>query len=154
MLKIFPAQTDKDLEIARELFVEYAESLEFDLCFQNFGQELTDLPGEYSQPYGCILLAEYEGQTAGCVAVRKLKDSVCEMKRLYVKPQFRRLKIGKALARESIRQAKAMDYKRMWLDFITPRPAESLYRSLGFREIEPYEDIPFDGAVFMELKIV
>jgi GNAT superfamily N-acetyltransferase len=154
MLKIFPAQTDKDLEITKELFVEYAESLEFNLCFQNFEQELADLPGEYSQPYGCILLAEYEGKTAGCVAVRKLKDRVCEMKRLYVKPQFRNLKIGKALTKEIIRRAKAMDYERMWLDFVAPRPAEALYLSLGFREIEPYEDIPFGGVVFMELKMV
>ena len=154
MLKVFPAQTDKDLEITRELFVEYAESLEFDLCFQNFEQELANLPSEYSLPCGYILLAEYEGQTAGCVAVRKLKDGVCEMKRLYVKPQFRRLKIGKALAKESIRQAKTMDYERMWLDFIAPRPAEALYRSLGFTEIEPYEDIPFEGDTFMELKLI
>ncbi len=153
MLKIFPVETNKNLQIAKQLFVEYADSLGFDLCFQNFEEELANLPGDYAPPEGCILLAKYQDKVAGCVALRKLSDGVCEIKRLYVRSEFQGQGIGKALAKAIIAQARKVEYNCMRLDFISPRAAESLYRSLGFKEIKPYEDIPIAGAVFMELKL-
>ena len=154
MLKIISAKTNEDLEIAKQLFVEYADCLEFDLCFQNFEEELTNLPGYYAPPEGCLLITEYGDKIAGCVALRKLSNGVCEMKRLYVKQKFRGLKIGKALAEAVIQCARNAKYDCIRLDFIAPRVSESLYRSLGFKEIDPYEDIPLEGAVFMELKLL
>ena len=153
MLKIISVESKKQLTIAKQLFVEYADCLEFDLCFQNFEEELANLPGKYALPFGYLLLAKYNGETVGCVALRKLGDGICEMKRLYVKQDFRGLKIGKALAEAVILQARKVGYSYMRLDFIAPRTSESLYRTLGFKEIAPYEDIPIKGAVFMELKL-
>ena len=153
MLKIYPAQTEEDIAVAKQLFAEYAACLGFDLCFQNFEEEMANLSGYYAGPDGCLLLAAYQDNIAGCVALGKLKDNICEMKRLYVKPKFRRNKIGRALAQAVIEQARDVGYDRMWLDFVAPRAAESLYRSLGFKEIQPYEEIPLPNAVFMELKL-
>jgi putative acetyltransferase len=154
MLEIYPVETGEDIEIIKKLFIEYADSLGFDLGFQSFEEELANLPGCYAPPEGCILLANYDGEIAGCVALKKSDDGICEMKRLYVKQKFRGLKIGKALAEEVIQRARKVGYNYMRLDFVTPRTAESLYRSLGFKEIAPYEDIPIAGVVFMELKLV
>lgn len=153
MLNIFTVKTKEDIDITKELFVEYADSLGFDLFFQNFNEELENFPGEYIPPEGCLLLARYNDQPIGCVALRKLSYGICEMKRLYVKEEFRGLKIGKALAETIIHQARKMEYDYMRLDFIAPRIAEQLYKSLGFKEIAPYENIPIKGAVFMELKL-
>lgn len=154
MLKIISAKTNEDLEIAKQLFVEYADCLEFDLCFQNFEEELANLPGCYAPPEGCLLLAKYQDKTAGCVGLRELSNGVCEMKRLYVKQEFRGLKIGKALAKVVIQQARKAGYNCMLLDFISPREAaKSLYESFGFKETDSYENIPVEGAVFMELKL-
>ena len=97
MLEVYPAETNKDIELAKQLFVEYAESLGFDLGFQGFEEELANLPGAYAPPEGCLLLAKYQDRPAGCVALRKLSDGICEGKRLYVSPLFRGLKIGKRL---------------------------------------------------------
>ncbi|MHC4476195.1 MAG: GNAT family N-acetyltransferase [Planctomycetota bacterium] len=155
MLRIYPVETGEDLKIAKQLLVEYADCLEFDLCFQNFEEELANLPGEYAPPEGCLLIAEYDGEITGCVALRKQNDGVCEMKRLYVKQKFRGLKIGKALAEAIIEQARKAGYTHMRLDFVSPRQAaECLYESLGFKETDAYEEIPIEGAVFMELKLV
>ena len=154
MLKIYPTQTTKDFEITKQLFVEYVDGLGFDLDFQGFREELENLPGKYVLPESCVLLAKYQENIAGCVAIEKLSDDTCEMKRLYIKPSFRGLKIGKALAEEVIEQARKTGYTHMRLHFIAPRIAETLYRSLGFAEIDPYEDVPIPNAVFMELKLV
>lgn len=154
MLKIISAKTEEDIRIARRLFVEYKNCLEFDLAFQNFEQELAALPGEYAPPEGCILFAEHEGRIRGCVALRNLGSGVCEMKRLYVKPECRKSGIGRRLAEAIIDEAKKLDYRAMRLDFVSPRPAaHALYESLGFEEIEPYESVPFEGAVFMQLEL-
>ncbi|MHC4635194.1 MAG: GNAT family N-acetyltransferase [Planctomycetota bacterium] len=153
MLRICKVEKHEDIKSVRELFVEYAESLGFDLGFQDFEEELANLPGCYAPPEGCLLIAEYDDEIAGCAALRKLSDGICEMKRLYVKQKFRGLKIGKALSEAVIQQAQKEGYSCMRLDFIAPRTSESLYRSLGFKEIAPYEDIPIEGAVFMELKL-
>lgn len=153
MLKIFPVETDKDYRVAKQLFVEYADCLGFDLCFQDFEGELASLAEEYASPKGCLLIAEYDDEAAGCVGLKELGDGVCEMKRLYVKQEFRGLKIGKALAQAVIQHGRKVGYNCMRLDFVKPRVAEALYRSLGFKEIAAYEDIPMPGAVYMELKL-
>ncbi|MHC4620045.1 MAG: GNAT family N-acetyltransferase [Planctomycetota bacterium] len=154
MLKIRNVETGKDIETVTNLFQEYADSLSFDLCFQNFEQELAGLPGDYAPPEGCLLLAEYDGQSAGCAAIRKLSEGVCEMKRLYVKPQFRALKIGRALAEAIIEKARNSGYACMRLDTVpSMETARGLYTSLGFKEISPYRYNPIEGTVFMELKL-
>lgn len=153
IVKICPVKNNEDFDTVRKLFLEYADCLGFDLGFQNFEKELANLPGDYATPEGCLLIAKYKGQIAGCVALRKFSDGVCEMRRLYVKQEFRGLKIGRALTESIIEISRKAGYNSMRLDFIAPRVSESLYRSLGFKQIAPYEDIPIEGTVFMELKL-
>ncbi len=154
MLEIFPVKTDKDLEIVKSLFVEYADSLGFDLGFQDFQEELANLPGEYAPPKGCLLVAEYKDQPAGCVALRKLSDGVCEGKRLYVRPEFRGLRIGRKLMEAIIEEALKIGYTRIRGDTLASmKTAQALYASLGFKEIKPYCHNPIEGAVFLELKL-
>jgi len=155
MLKIYPAKTEKGLEIVRTLLVEYVDSLGFDLVFQNFEEELRNLPGDYAPPESCLLLAKYQNQPAGCVALRKLSDGICEGKRLYVRPQFRGLKIGRKLADAIIAEARRIGYTRIRGDTIpSMKVAQALYASLGFKEISPYRYNPIEGVVFMELLLV
>ena len=139
----------------RELFLEYAQSLTFDLCFQSFDKELAGLPGDYAPPEGRLLLAIFDGQTAGCVALHKIENDVCEMKRLYVRPQFRGKGLGKALAERIIHEAREIGYKKLRLDTVEPvmRAAVTMYRQLGFQEIEPYRANPIEGALYMELQL-
>ena len=155
MLKIYPVKNDEDFEIIKGLFVEYADSLGFELCFQNFDEELANLPGDYAPPDGCLLLATYRDKVAGCVGLRKLSDGICEMKRLYVRPDLQGLKIGRALAEAVIERARSIGYARMRLDTVpSMEMARQLYISLGFNDIEPYRHNPIEGAVFMELKLI
>jgi len=152
MLKIFPVETDEDIELAKELFEEYADSLGIDLGFQNLKEELANLPGCYARPEGCILLARYNEEIAGCVALRKLSDGICEGKRLYVRPQFRGLKIGRKLTETIIEEARRIGYMRMRGDTLASmKTAQALYASLGFKQIEPYCYNPIEGAIFVEL---
>jgi len=149
------AQTESAAQIAqaRELFLEYAQSLGFSLCFQNFDKELANLPGDYSPPDGRLLLAEYDAQLAGCVALRKLEDRICEMKRLYLRPDFRGKRLGRRLADRIIEEARQIGYQRMRLDTVEPvmKDAVAMYRRIGFREIAPYCTNPMAGALYMEL---
>lgn len=155
MLKIYTVEKQDDVEIIKRLFSEYAASLGFDLEFQNFEQELANLPGDYAPPTGCLLLARYEGNAAGCVALRKLSDDICEGKRLYVKPEFRGLGIGRKLAERIIAEAKRLGYSSLRGDTIpSMRPAQGLYASLKFKDIEPYCYNPLEGARFIELKLI
>jgi len=152
-LSIIPATSPAQIAQARELFLEYAASLGFSLCFQNFDQELATLPGDYAPPEGRLLLAEYEGRLAGCVALHKLEPGICEMKRLYLRPQFRGKGLGRTLAEHLIAEARQMGYERMRLDTVEPvmKDAVAMYRRLGFREIPPYRRNPMAGALYMEL---
>ena len=154
-LKIVPAAGPAQIAAARELFLEYAKSLGFSLCFQNFDQELAGLPGYYAPPEGRLLLAEVEGHIAGCVALRKLEPGVCEMKRLYLRPQFRGQGLGQMLAERLIAEAREIGYRQMRLDTVEPmmKDAVGLYRKLGFREIAPYRENPIAGALYMELDL-
>jgi ribosomal protein S18 acetylase RimI-like enzyme len=149
------AENPAQVAQARELFLEYAESLGFSLCFQNFDKELAGLPGEYAQPEGRLLLAEYNGQLAGCVALHKLEPGICEMKRLYLRSQFRGKGLGLALANRIIAEARQIGYRRMRLDTVEPvmRDAVVMYRRLGFQEIAPYCVNPIEGALYMELAL-
>ena len=154
-LSLAQTETVPQVAQARELFLEYAESLGFSLCFQNFDKELAGLPGEYAQPEGRLLLAEYEGQVAGCVALHKLEPGICEMKRLYLRPQFRGKGLGLALANRIIAEARQIGYQRMRLDTVEPvmKDAVLMYRRLGFQEIAPYCVNPIEGALYMELAL-
>ena len=139
----------------RSLFEEYAASLDTDLCFQGFAEELAGLPGDYAPPSGRLLLALKDGQTAGCIALRPLNTGVCEMKRLYVRPAFRAHGIGRALVDRLIHEARSAGYQHLRLDTLPSMTgAQALYRRLGFREIAPYYDSPVEGTVFLELQLI
>lgn len=153
-MHILPAQTDANIAAARNLFIEYADFLGVDLCFQDFQHELDGLPGEYAPPDGRLLLAVENEQAIGCVAVRDLGNGVCEMKRLYVQPGHQDNGLGRKLAEAIIAEAKAIGYKKMRLDSLASlKEAAALYRSLGFVEIPAYRFNPLPEAVFFELEL-
>ena len=151
-----PAESPEEMVLVRELFLEYANSLGFSLCFQSFDHELASLPGDYAPPRGRLLFARHhEGMAAGCVALHPLEDGICEMKRLYVRPQFRGRGLGKRLAEHIIREARALGYQQLRLDTVEPtmREAVGMYRKMGFREVAPYRPNPIEGALYMELTL-
>jgi putative acetyltransferase len=152
-VKIVEALTAAHVEQARVLFEEYAASLGFDLCFQGFDEELAGLPGDYAPPLGRLLLAFLQDEVpVGCVALRRLDEGTCEMKRLYVRPGLRGKGIGRALAQKVVEMEREMRYDRLRLDTVdTMQEAIGLYRSLGFEEIGAYRHNPVDGARFFEL---
>ena len=157
-VKVFSvAQANSSAQIAqaRELFLEYAQSLGFSLCFQNFDRELAGLPGDYAPPEGRLLLGEHEGKLAGCVALHQLEAGICEMKRLYLRPEFRGKGLGRILAEQIIAEARLIGYQRMRLDTVGPvmKDAVAMYRKLGFKEIAPYRPNPMAGTMYMELEL-
>ena len=156
MLSIIQTETDEQLAMVRELMLEYAAWLEFELCFQGFEEELRTLPGKYALPDGRLLLAMWNGEIAGIGALRPLKEAgVCEMKRLYVRPRFRGHSIGLALAQRLIQDAAEIGYERMRLDTVPGKmdSAIAMYQRLGFQPIEPYYGTPISKTLFMELAL-
>ncbi len=149
------AESREQIEAIRGLFLEYARSLGFSLCFQNFDAELAALPGDYAPPGGRLFLVTRGGEPAACVALHRIDEKVCEMKRLYVRPQFRGKGVGLELAKRIIADARGIGYKKLRLDTVEPvmTTAVAMYRRLGFREIPPYRPNPMAGALYMELEL-
>ena len=153
MLRILQAESLEHIETVRELFREYESWLGIDLCFQGFEEELRTLPGRYEPPDGRLYIACMDETPAGCIAMRKLEDGICEMKRLYLRRESRGHGIGNALIEKLIDEARAAGYQKMRLDTHPPKmgKAVSLYESHGFYTIPPYYGNPHEGVLFMEL---
>lgn len=148
------AVTSEDLATARELVEEYVASLGFELDFQDYHRELDSFPGDYAPPDGCLLLAELDGVSVGCVAMRRFAEEVCEMKRLYVRAGCRGAGVGRTLVESVIARAAETGYRTMRLDTIASMTAaNALYASLGFVEIPPYRHNPIPGARYFELDL-
>ena len=155
-MQLIQAQSPEEIESARELFAEYASWVEISLCFQNFDKEVAELPGAYAPPSGRLFLAVDDGyQVMGCVALRKIGDGIGEMKRLYVRPEFRGRGLGRTLTEKLIAEAKQIGYERLRLDTLPGKmdQAIAMYRSFGFHEIAPYYQNPVADATFMELSL-
>ncbi len=153
-MMIRAATSDADLQEVRELFREYAEWLAVDLCFQNFDQELAGLPGDYAPPVGRLWIADEQDEIVGCVALRRLEEPVCELKRLYVRPPFRGTGLGRGLVEHAMQEARRLGYHRMRLDTLPKMSAaQALYQSLGFREIEPYGFHPVAETRYLEAEL-
>jgi len=156
MLTIVQAESPEHDAIARQLIEEYAAWLEFKLCFQGFEEEMQSMPGKYAPPAGRLLLALWDGKPAGVIALRPLEEAgLCEMKRLYVRPEFRGHHIGRVLAKQIIREAAEIGYSRMRLDTVAGQmdSAIAMYRELGFKETDPYYRTPVGHTLFMELAL-
>ena len=155
MIEIIHVETKDQVSIVRELFLEYAKSLGFSLCFQDFDKELAGLPGEYAPPDGRLYIALDDKDPIGCIALRKLDEGICEMKRLYVKPSGRGKGLGKLLVQTVIDEAVKIGYKKMRLDTVPKmKEAIDLYLKIGFKEIKPYRENPIEGALYMEMELV
>jgi ribosomal protein S18 acetylase RimI-like enzyme len=154
-ITISVAVSPDDIAAAGELLREYAAWLGFSLCFQGFEEELATLPGKYAEPAGRLLLARCAGVLAGCGALRPLEPGICEMKRLYVRPQFRGRRLGSMVAEHLIADAKVIGYDFMRLDTLPKRMAGAiqLYRSLGFYEIPAYYSNPQAEVSYLELRL-
>lgn len=158
-VEISPPRSPADHEAIKALMREYAGSLGFSLSYQDFETELADFPGKYAPPDGALLLATAGGEAAGTVALRKMDEGICEMKRLYVKPAFRGQRtadgrsIGRALAEDIVAVGRDRGYRRLRLDTIGGKmlQALSLYRSMGFVEIPPYYASPIPDTAYLEL---
>jgi putative acetyltransferase len=156
MLTTFQAEKGEHVSIARELMLEYAESLGFNLCFQGFEEEMQSLPGKYAPPSGRLLLALWDERPAGVIALRALEEaSLCEMKRLYVRREFRGHAIGRILAERAIGEAREIGYSRMRLDTVQGKMDRAIvmYRELGFKESVAYYNSPVSQTLFMELDL-
>ena len=148
------ARPGTDADTVRDLFLEYAEALGHNTCLAGFDEELLNLPGDYGPPRGCLLLARVDGVAAGCVGVRPLDGTGCEMKRLYVRPDYRRRGRGRRLAETAIAWARGIGYRRLYLDTLPAmREARVLYAALGFRPCAPYYDNALLGSDCFELAL-
>lgn len=154
-LVIVSADSPDQIAQVRELFLEYAKSLSFNLCFQSFDQELAGLPGDYAPPEGRLLLAYWEGKLAGCVALHKINGAACEMKRLYLRPAFRGKGLGRSVVEHLIAEAHRIGYRQMRLDTVEAdmRDAVALYQRMGFKDIAPYRPNPMSSVRYMELEL-
>lgn len=158
-IELMTPATPEQFEAAREIFRDYAATLGVDLCFQGFDAELAALPGEYEGPLGALLLATVDGEVAGCGAVRPLVDvdhaNACEMKRLFVRPAFRRFGLGRLLAEALLNHGRQVGFSAMLLDTLDEmEAARELYASLGFEEVAPYYFNPLAGAHYLKADLV
>jgi putative acetyltransferase len=145
------AETESEFSQAKELFIQYAHSLDIDLAFQGFDNELENIQQQYGKPKGALILAYAGSVPAGCVGIRAITDDTCELKRMFVIKEYRGLRMGENLLDNAITSSRQMNYNKMRLDTLsTMTAAIQLYRSKGFYEIEAYRFNPFDGAVYME----
>ena len=149
------AESESDIVAARSIFREYESWLGLDLCFQGFEDELNNLPGKYAAPDGRLYLARVGDSVAGCIALRQIDNGVCEMKRLFLREEFRGINIGRMLIEKVIDDARQIGYSTMRLDTFPPKmgKAVKLYESYGFHEIPPYYNNPNEGVLFMELRL-
>jgi GNAT superfamily N-acetyltransferase len=154
-IEIIQAETPAQIEQTRALFREYEAWLGMSLCFQNFDEEVAHLPGKYAKPDGRLFLASVDENLAGCIALRKLQEGICEMKRLFVREDFRGQKIGIILIEKLIEEAKTIGYRKMRLDTYPPKMAKAvkLYESHGFREIPPYYHNPYGEVLYLEKEL-
>ena len=145
-------EANAELETVRQLFLDYQQELNADLCFQSFEAELKDPLKKYGPPTGSLLLAYYQDQPAGCIALQPLPEAgVCEMKRLYVVPSFRKFGIGRKLVQAILDDAKALGYHTMKLDTLDRlQPAIQLYKAFGFTDASAYYANPLEGVVYMQ----
>jgi len=149
---LIQAMQPAEIALARELFREYAAGIGLDLCFQNFDEELATLPGKYAPPRGRLYLLSDGSAPAGCAALRPFRDEIAEMKRLYVKPQFRNRGYARMLSEKLIEEARTIGYGAIYLDTLrSMAEARKLYASLGFVEFEPYYDNPLPDVCYMKL---
>lgn len=143
-----------DLENIKLLFNEYTTMLGVNLTFQGYDEEIKNLPGKYALPYGRLYIAYYDNKAAGCIALRKFENDGCEMKRLFVRPEYRHLKIGKKLVDKIIEDARELKYKYMVLDTLSNlHEAVSLYKKSGFQEVEAYYENPLDNVLYFKLEL-
>lgn len=155
MLHTKVANTEADIAQVRNLLWEYARMRNYDAAMGNYEQEFSGLPGSYGPPGGCLILAQWEQQAAGCVAFKALDEAYCEMKRLYVSPSFRGKQIGKALIKHLIVEAKVLSYKYMRLDSHPwMNHAQHIYQHFGFEPIPAYNNNPTPGILFFEKKLL
>ncbi len=154
MTRITQAATPADVAVARVLFEEYAATIGGHLCFQSFQRELVELPTMYGPPDGSLLLATVDGEPAGCVAIRRMEEGVCEMKRLYVRPAYRGTGLGRLLAEAAMESGRRLGYGTMRLDTLTTMTsAQALYRRLGFRERAPRTESGAEQAIHMDASL-
>ena len=155
MIETAQSESPEQIEEIRKLFREYENWLDIDLCFQDFERELANLPGKYAKPDGRLLLISVKNQSAGCVALRKIAEGFCEMKRLYLREEFRGSGLGKILIKKLIEEAQIIGYEKMRLDTLPDKmpQAVKLYKSYGFCEIPPYYDNPHRETLFLELNL-
>ncbi len=154
MVNYFIARNEKDFETGRALFREYAQSLSVDLRFQNFSNELESIAEQYNLPSGGLYLAFFDGLPAGCAGVRKFDDETAELKRMFVKDEYRGHKIGVKLLQLAIGLAKQLGYSKLRLDTLEDMAkAQQLYRSFGFYEIPAYRFNPLSGTIYMEKEL-
>ena len=155
LAKIAQATSAEDFAAGKLLIQEYATALGVDLCFQNFSEEIASLTALYGPPHGCLLIARNNDELAGCIALRSREAAVCEMKRLYIRPPYRGAGLGRVLAESIIGRARKLGYARMVLDTLSSMTeAQSLYESLGFREVEGYYLNPLNGVRYLALELV
>jgi len=152
--RLIQATDPAEMALARELFREYAAGTGLDLCFQNFEEELATLPGKYAPPQGRLFLLVDDSVAAGCAALRPFRGQIAEMKRLYVKPQFRSRGYARLLSEKLIEEARTIGYRTIYLDTLRSMvQAQSLYASLGFVEFEYYYDNPLPEVCYMKLAL-